>query len=164
MEFSLEISEETYQQEMHREEVLTRRIDYLFRWLTLLVSVFNIAVPIIVKEVALNYKKFGFVFLYVILMLLLIIAMVIIVYLEFPRKVKIYPLGCDILKRAKEEPQKYEDTISINYQKILYQDTVTRQLQNNNDKIADLLKKVNVLLIGAIVCMAIFFIYIMWVM
>lgn len=164
MEFCLEIGEQSYQQEKHREEVLTRRIDYLFRWVTVFASVFNIAVPVIVEEVELNYKNVGFVVLYIILMLLLVIAMIIIVYLQFPRKVKIYPLGTDILAKAKEEPQKYVDTISINYQKILYQDVVTGQLQRNNNKIAALLKKVNMLLIGAVICMAIFFMYIIWVM
>ncbi len=74
-----------------------------------------------------------------------------------------YPLGTEILKKAKEEPQKFEDAISNNYQKILYRDAVTRQIQKNNDRIAGLLKLVNMILIGAIICMAVFFIYIIWV-
>lgn len=164
MRFCLEVSEESYQQEKHREEILKGRIDYLFRWLTLFISVFNIAVPVIIKEAAIDYKDCGFVFLYVLLMLLLVAAMIIIVCLEFPQKVKIYPLGTDILKKAKEEPQKFEDAIANNYQKILYRDAVTRQIQKNNDRIAGLLKTVNMILIGVIICMAIFFIYIVWVM
>ncbi|MEY8324694.1 hypothetical protein AALB47_12410 [Lachnospiraceae bacterium 54-11] len=164
MGFCLEVSEESYQQERHREEVLKNRIDYLFRWLTLFISVFNIAVPIIINEAAIDYKNCGFIFLYVLLMLLLVAAMIIIIFLEFPQKVKIYPLGTDILKKAKEEPQRFEDAMSNNYQKILYRDAVTRQIQKNNDRIAGLLKTVNMILTGAIICMAVFFIYIVWVM
>ncbi|MDD6071044.1 MAG: hypothetical protein PUC12_09585 [Clostridiales bacterium] len=162
MDFGLEVSEESYRQEKCREEVLKGRIDYLFRWLTLFVSVFNIAVPIIVKETSIDYKNCGFIILYVIIMILLVTAMTIIVCLEFPKKVKIYPLGSEILKKAKEEPQKYKDAISNKYQKILYRDTVTRQIQKNNDKTAELLKTVNVILIGTIICMAIFFVYVVW--
>ncbi len=164
IKFCLEVSEESYQQEKHREEVLKGRIDYLFRWLTLFVSVFNIAVPIIAKETSIDYENCGFVVLYVLLMILLVTAMIIIVCLEFPKKVKIYPLGSDILKKVKEEPEKYKDEMSNNYQKILYQDAVTKQIQANNDKTAGLLKMVNGILIGAIICMAIFFVYVVWVM
>ena len=65
MGFCLEVSEESYQQEKHREEILKGRIDYLFRWLTLFISVFNIALPVTIKEAAINYKDCGFIFLYV---------------------------------------------------------------------------------------------------
>lgn len=54
--------------------------------------------------------------------------------------------------------------MSNNYQKILYRDAVTRQIQKNNDRIAGLLKTVNMILTGVIICMAVFFIYIVWVM
>lgn len=164
MQYCLEISEESYKQEQHREEVLKGRVDYLFRWLTLFISIFNIVVPLIVKEAEVDYKDKVFVGLYIILMLLLVVAMLIIIFLEVPRKVKIYPLGADILKKAKEEPDKYTNEIEYRYQKILYRDAATRKIQQNNDNIANLLKVVNLILAVAIIGMAVFFVYIVLAM
>lgn len=164
MEHCLEISEERYKQEQHREEILKGRVDYLFRWLTLFISIFNLAVPLIVKEAKLNYKDKWFVILYLLLMVLFVAAMLIIVFLEVPQKVKIYPSGTDILKKAKEEPDKYTNEMKFRYQKILYRDVITGKLQQNNDKIASLLKVVNIILAALVVGLAGFFVYIVLAM
>lgn len=50
LDWADQISKDAYEQEWQRMKILIQRADYMIRWLTLFVAIFNIAVPLIAKE------------------------------------------------------------------------------------------------------------------
>lgn len=162
IEYCQKMSDEAYEQERDREKKINIKADYLFRWLTLFVGVFNIAVPIIVKESEINYNDFYFRVLYILLMVLIVGAMLIIVILNMPKKVKIYPSGSDILREIQKNADKNGNKVVLAYQNVLYKDILTKRLARNNDRAIVCITIVNVMLLIALICLAIFFGYITW--
>lgn len=162
IKYCQKISDQAYEQEKERENKINCKADYLFKWLTLFVGIFNIAVPIIVKEAEINYRDFWFIVLYIFLMVLVVGAMLVIVILNFPKKVKIYPGGSDILKKIQKSANEDADDFWGAYQNILYKDVLTKQLSKNNNYALVCVTIANILLLMALVCMAIFFGYITW--
>lgn len=162
IEYCQKISDQAYEQEKERESKINCKADYLFKWLTLFVGIFNIAVPIIVKEAEINYRDFCFIVLYILLMVLVVCAMLVIVILNLPKKVKIYPCGSDILKKIQKSSNENSDDFLGAYQNILYKDVLTKQLSKNNNYALVCVTIANILLLMALICMAIFFGYITW--
>lgn len=162
IEYCQKISDEAYEQEKSREKAINNKADYLFRWLTLFVGVFNIAIPIIIKETQIDYKDTWFVVLYILLMVLIVGAMLTIVVLNLPQKVKIYPSGSDILKKIQRDSNKNDNNVFQTYQNVLYRDILTKQLSKNNDRAIVCIVIVNIMLALALICMVVFFVYITW--
>lgn len=154
LEYCLAISKEAYKQEEESERKLREKVDYLFKWLTIFVGVFNIAVPLIVK-IDIQQKNWFLPF-YIILMIILAVTLVIIITMQYPLKSKRYPLGSDVLQKIKEN-EKYRDEKYGVYQNILYWDSMTRKLAANNRLIVKRLQWVCGLLIIGIVGIVIFF-------
>lgn len=162
MEFCKQMSDTAYEQELNREKVIGTKTEYLFKWLTLLVAIFNIAIPIIAKETSVDYSSVVFVVLYVLMMVCLAGAMALVVFINFPRKMKKYPSGTEWMKRIKSHPDKFKNENDFVYQSILCKDVVVEKLKKSNNKAVFCMAIANVLVLVALIFMAIFFGYIIW--
>lgn len=154
LERCLAISEEAYKQEEESGRRLREKVDYLFRWLTIFVGVFNIVIPLIAKSGI--QQKSWFVPFYIGLMTVLIVTLVIIITIQYPLKAKRYPLGSDILQKMQKD-EKYRDEKYSVYQNILYRDSLTKKLAINNNSIVRKLRWVCVMMIVGMIGIAIFF-------
>lgn len=162
LEFCLQMGKQTYEQEVKREQEIRKRADYLFKWITFIVSIFNIAVPLIVKTDNIHFKDCAFVLLYAAIMLLFIVAVILVVSIEFPQKKKYYPLGTDLLKRAKEDITKFTNETDLQYQSILYTDVLTKKMSDNNDSLVKRLWWAYWDLLFVMVLLVIFILYILF--
>lgn len=160
MEYCKEYSAKRLEQEVRREEILRVRTDYIFKWLTLLVAIFNIAIPIIVKETNINTQTAFFIKGYIVVTILVVFAMALIIYIQLPKKIKVFPKASDILKKIQNEPEKYESEVSCEYQKLLTDDAIINTMSNINDRCAKILCVTNFLLFLIVVGMTLFFSYI----
>ena len=154
LDHCLTLSEEAYKQEEESEKILREKVDYLFKWLSFLVSVFNIAVPLIASN-GIEQKKW-FLPMYLVLLLFLMIALVLTIIMQYPKKMKRYPLGSTVLKRIQGD-EKYQDEKYNIYQSILYRDALTKKLAENNKSTAKKMSVVCFFLVIGIIGMAIFF-------
>lgn len=161
MEYCLKISEEAYEQEKERGKVINSKVDNLFKWLTVLISVFNISISILIKGGGINYKDNKFICLYFLQILFFVAAMFGIFLFNLPQKTKIYPMGSEVLKKCKEEPDKYVGDAAIVYQNILYKDVLTRRISDNNSRAVKIILFSNITLILSVICMAVMLQYIM---
>lgn len=156
IEFGLNVSEKAYSQEQEREKIIKEKLDYLFKWITFFITVINIAISFMMKQSVIDFQQKIFVGMYAVLMVVLILAMLVIVCLQFPRKIKTYPLGTDILKQIQSKPQEYGDGKAKNYKEILYKDAMTKQLRKSNDRALKGIVFANAMLIVAVICLALF--------
>lgn len=163
LDFALQIGTKAYQQEIDRGKVIALRADYLMKWVAIFVSVFNIAIPIIVKETQFDYHSCVFVFLYGTLMALLVIAMILLASVNFPKRIKHYPFGYEIINNEKEVLSEDDCDLDLEvvYKNVLMQDAITQRMKNNNDKAAIEILLANIAIILANVFLAITFVYLM---
>lgn len=161
LEYAFQISIKAYQQEVDRSRVISARADYLMKWVTLFISVFNIAIPIMVKEIEFDYRNFAFVCLYSLLMLFLIVAMISLTLVNFPKKVKHFPLGRNILEKDQNKLPDQNIDFEIIYNNILMQDVITKKLSKGNDKSVIEIMIANMAIIISIILLAGTFVYIM---
>lgn len=161
MEYALQIGTDAYEQEKRREQTINSKADYLFKWLTLFIAVFNIAIPLLVKEIDFDYKNCFLIIIYILLMISVVVAMCMIASINFPQKIKLLPKGCRILEQAEKFSDMDNIDLDILYQKILFQDKITEQLSKNNDKAIIKITIANIAIIIAILCLALYFGYIM---
>ena len=154
LERCLLVSEEAYKQEEESEKILREKVDYLFKWITFLVSVFHIAVPIIADS-SIDQKGW-FLPVYIGLMLLLVTALMITIVIQYPIKSKRYPLGSSILQKIQSD-EKFQDERYSVYQSILYRDALTKQLAANNRSVAKKIRVVSGFLVAGILGIVVFF-------
>lgn len=128
LEDCLKMSESAYQQEVDRQRAIGEKLDYLFRWLTIFVTVCNIGIPLTAKVVDETMFTGQFWGLYGLLTALLVSAMILIFIIQFPRKQKYFPLGTELLRKVKESRAQYQDRTDWIYQQILYLDNMTKKL------------------------------------
>ena len=91
LDWADQISKDAYEQEWQRMKILIQRADYMIRWLTLFVAIFNIAVPLIAKETNLDYSDCIFVSLYIFIMVFLVGSILPVIIINFPQKTKMFP-------------------------------------------------------------------------
>lgn len=162
LDFCTQLGKQAYKQEEKREQDIRKRADYLFKWLTFIVSIFNLSIPFIVKAENINYKNAVFIFLYVSIMILFTAAIILVVLAEYPQKKKYFPLGTELLKKAKEDMTKFTDETDLQYQSILYTDVMTKKMSGNNDRLVKLLKGAYLDLMLVMILMVIFILYILF--
>lgn len=160
MDYALQIGEEAYQQELERTRVLRMRADYLFKWLSLFIAILNIVVPILVKEIKVDYRNFIFIILYLAVMFCLLVAMLIILTLNYPVEIKRLPTGTEILKLTDKFTADSDIETGLLYEQILLQTCITEQISNNNDEAVKRIKTANIMIMAAVTIMVVFFIYI----
>lgn len=159
LDYAFQISKEAYKQEVERREIIHRKSEYLIKWITIFISVFNIAIPIIAKEIKFECNDCTFIVLYSILMCGLVGAMISLVLLEYPQKVKCYPLGYEILNNKKNKLSEENVDLEIIYNNILIQDSITKKLSQSNNRAANKIIVANICIILAIISLSTLFVY-----
>lgn len=159
MDYSCDMSERAYNQEINREKTIITKTDYLFKWLTIIIAIFNIIIPIVVSSTGLNIHDDIFVRLYISIMIVLLLAIVLTIIISLPKKIKRYPMGSEFLKEINKNPDKYKDVISTKYYNILYIDTMVINYRKKNNQEIFLIFIVDLLLVVSFILMAVIFIY-----
>lgn len=170
-EFCHQRNNSAYEYECERQKILDSKTDYLFKWLTLIVSVIGIVVPVITKsETDLSQSK-GFLWLYIITMIMYVGAMILVLLVSFPRKIKLYRSGSEWLKIARDLqksgnnlPQKDDIDImkEFDYKRILEEDIIIKKIRKKNNKVAYMIMAADICIIAGLIVTAILFMYLIW--
>lgn len=134
-----------YERELERQKLLNSRADLLFKWLTILIAVFNVLISFIAK---LNLKlktnvieQYGT--LYELMMISFIVAFMLLLIINLPIKRRLPILGYELLKSIQNQlndgPFLDDLAKDVLYKSILEQDVLTKQLRSYNQIIAILL-------------------------
>ncbi len=161
IEFCQQMSDFAYQKESERGKILEQKTDFLFKWLTLIVSIIGIAVPIISKNTAMNVYSIPFIVLYAIGMLFLIAAMILILIVHFPRKIKLYELGTDYLQLLVNDEQLCDER-EMEYHKILVDDVIIKDMRKMNQISAIIIMIAEICIIIGLLVSSILFAYLIW--
>lgn len=127
LDWADQISKDAYEQEWQRMKILIQRADYMIRWLTLFVAIFNIAVPLIAKETNLDYSDCIFVSLYIFIMVFLVGSILPVIIINFPQKTKMFPTGETVLKEMQSTNKLNQSEEELKYNSILYRDVRDEQ-------------------------------------
>lgn len=134
-----------YERELERQKLLNSRADLLFKWLTILIAVFNVLISFIAK---LNLKlktnvieQYGT--LYELMMISFIVAFMLLLIINLPIKRRLPILGYELLESIQNQlndgPFLDDLEKDVLYKSILEQDVLTKQLRSYNQIIAILL-------------------------
>lgn len=134
-----------YERELERQKLLNSRADLLFKWLTILIAVFNVLISFIAK---LNLKlktnvieQYGT--LYELMMISFIVAFMLLLIINLPIKRRLPILGYELLESIQNQlndgPFLDDLAKDVLYKSILEQDVLTKQLRSYNQIIAILL-------------------------
>ena len=134
-----------YERELERQKLLNSRADLLFKWLTILIAVFNVLISFIAK---LNLKlktnvieQYGT--LYELMMISFIVAFMLLLIINLPIKRRLPILGYELLDSIQNQlndgPFLDDLAKDVLYKSILEQDVLTKQLRSYNQIIAILL-------------------------
>lgn len=134
-----------YERELERQKLLNSRADLLFKWLTILIAVFNVLISFIAK---LNLKlktnvieQYGT--LYELMMISFIVAFMLLLIINLPIKRRLPILGYELLESIQNQLNdgSFLDDLAkdVLYKSILEQDVLTKQLRSYNQIIAILL-------------------------
>ena len=151
LKYSLSVSQSAYEQENRRTELINQKKDYIFKWLTIIFGLINVLFPILVKNNEISNKK-CFV-MYAILMCFLLLDILIVIIMGIPQKVKIYPLGSEILQSIQKNPENFKSERDCTKQQIFYTDVMTQKLSRNNNKQVVWLIGANVIMVVVMVLM-----------
>lgn len=134
LNYCLQFAKKAYEQETERQRITISKAEYLFKYLTLLATAFNIAIPVISKVNNVNTSEYVFCGLYFLMLASGVVGVLSTLMIQRPRKIKQFSLGVDELKKVKKEPNKYDSDCKRIYQEILWSDTITKRMRHNNDK------------------------------
>ncbi len=136
MEFCLAASQRACEQEQERLKSMRDKADYFFKFVTLLATAFNIAVPVIAKMQNVKFDMLLFRGLYFCILLISVVGVLATLFIQRPQKFVEFPLGTDELEKVKQNNQQYSSEFNRIYLEILYTDDFTAKLRDNNDKTA----------------------------
>lgn len=134
LSYCLLFAKKAYEQETERQRITISKAEYLFKYLTLLATAFNIAISVISKINNVNTSEYAFRGLYFLMLASGVLGVLSTLMIQRPRKIKQFSLGVDELKKVKNEPGKYDSDCKRIYQEILWSDTITKRMRENNDK------------------------------
>lgn len=157
----LKISEIAYKQETERQNAVGAKLEYLFKWLTAFIAIGNIGVPLISKYANAGLFSWAFWILYSLISICLVAALILIIFVQFPRKQKYFPLGTDILKKVEDDKGSFAYKEDLCYQQILYWDNITNSLKQKNDKAVMIIKIISILFVLVIILLTVLFMYIL---
>lgn len=157
----LSISKQAYEQEVKRSEIIASKMEYLFKWLTIIFGALNVVFPIVMKELPDIAGKDKCVTWYIVVMSILVADIIVIIILSLPRKIKVYPLGTDILEKIQKEPDRYMTENECIKNQIFRIDAMTKKLSKNNDGAVRWLRLADFLMGLAMISMGILFITVM---
>lgn len=138
LEMCNERSISAYENELDRQKNLNNRADMLFKWLTLLIAVFNFIISVLTKFDGETEKCENFTVVYFAMMIFFVLAFVALLVINVPTKRELLNLGSEQLKNIQKEKEKCIDSVywNILYKNILEHDVITKKLRAHNQKIA----------------------------
>ena len=159
LKYCLGAAKRAYEQENVRQRNAMDKAEYLFKYLTLLTTVFNVAVSVISKMNQVNTADFYFIALYVPMLTAGFIGIASTLLIQMPRKIKQFSLGTEELKKVQKEPARFRTEKEWTYQEILWMDTITTRMRANNDKAMKWILIAYISLAVMILCFGIFITY-----
>lgn len=151
LEMCNESSISAYEKEIERQNSLNAKTDLLFKWLTLLIAVFNFLISFIAKS-KMNTSFDGIIFKFYILMMVFFAgAFVVILCINFPAKRKLPSLGSERLRRIQKNLDKDRLDYDAAYRDILYEemlenDAITKTLRTYSQRIARMIMAAEILM------------------
>lgn len=167
LEMCNESSISAYESELERQKSLNARTDLLFKWLTLLIAVFNFLISFLTKfDIDMSFDSELFK-CYAGMMLFFFLAFIIILYINFPVKRKLPSLGSEQLKRIQKklgENHSEYDTVyrEALYEKMLENDVITKALRSYNQRIAIAVMVAEILMVLGLVSATVMMVCCVW--
>lgn len=133
LDYCLQLGKRAYDQEVMRHKNAINKAEYLFKYLTLLTTAFNIVVSVVSKMNNIDIAEREFVVLYILMLVAGAAGIISSLLIQIPRKTKLFGLGFEELKRVQANPDKYDTEFKRIYQEILWTDTITRRMRKNSN-------------------------------
>ena len=159
LNYCLQFSKRAYEQETERQKNVLVKSEYLFKYLTLMATAFNIAVSIISKMNNVDTTKFAFWGLYILMLATGATGIIAALMIQKPRKIKQFSLGTEELEKIQRKPDKYSTDCERTYQEILWIDAITKRMRENSDKALKWIIVSYISLVFMIICFGIFITY-----
>lgn len=140
MQHCLEIGQEAYNQEKSRQAVIVQKAEYLMKYHTLLVAILNLSLPLILRYVRIENSTWWIVF-YIVTMAVLLSGIICTLFIQFPKKLLLFPTSASVLKRVKANREQYDTQEAWIYKKILMWEKVTVSLEEANDSAVQWIKR-----------------------
>lgn len=133
LKYCLQFAQRAYDQEMERQRYAASKADYLLKYLTLLMTAFNITVSVVSKMS--NVRIAGIIFwgLYIPMLVAGVVGIVSTLMIQKPRKIRVFPLGKEELLKVQNDSLQYDTDCKRIYQEILLTDKITVSLRENNN-------------------------------
>ena len=163
LDYCLQLAKRAYDQETMRQKNAINKAEYLFKYLTLLTTAFNIVVSVISKLNNVNTAECKFLVLYILMLVTGAAGIISSLMIQIPRKTKLFSLGIKELERVQENPDKYYTDFKRIYQEILWTDAITKRMRENSDKALKWILIAYVSLVAMIISFGVFITYlILW--
>lgn len=134
LDYCLRFSEKAYNQELERQKIVVSKAEYLLKYLTLLSAAINITVSVVSKMSEISPTGIAFWSLYILMLLAGAIGIISTLFVQRPRKIKQFALGSEELGRIQEDSAKYSTQCGRIYKEILWSDTITERMRENNKR------------------------------
>lgn len=159
LEYCLQLARLAYEQEADRQKNARSKAEYLFKYLTLLATAFNIAISVVSRMKNVNTSEPEFLGLYILMLIAGAVGIISSLWIQIPRRTKIYSLGSEELKRVQADPVKYATEFDRIYREMLWTDTVTKRMRENGDKVIKWILTAYLSLVTMIIFFGIFITY-----
>lgn len=161
LDYCLQLAKRAYDQETLRQKNAMSKAEYLFKYLTLLTTAFNIVVSIVTKMNNVNTAECKFLTLYILMLAAGAVGIVSSLMIQAPRRTKLFSLGIEELKRVQSNPAQYYTDFDRKYQEILWTDAITKRMRENSDKALKWILTAYVSLVTMIIFFGVFITYLM---
>ncbi|MDE7197280.1 MAG: hypothetical protein K2O15_00190 [Lachnospiraceae bacterium] len=134
LNYCLRFSRRAYDQELERQKNMMGKAEYLLKYLTLLSAALNIMVSVVSKMNDIDTASIAFWGLYILMLTAGVAGVISTLMVQRPRKMKQFSLGVEELERIQRDPVRYSTECGRIYQEILWNDTVTKRMKENNNR------------------------------
>lgn len=160
LEEFLKLSTKALAEENERRSILEQKADYLFKWLTAVITIVGIIVPVISKQTEKNMSDKFAIAAYSITLISFIIAIGCVIAINWPKKVKLNILGKDMMNLVKQ--RNMTDIRDVIYEEIIIKDFITVELRKQNERKAKLIIGGNIFLTLGLLSLTVFVSYFIW--
>lgn len=161
LKYCLQFSEKAYEQETERQRQAAGKADYLLKYLTLLMTAFNITISVVSKMSNIHIVGIVFWGLYVPMLVSGILGIISTLMIQKPRKTRCFPLGKEELLKVQNNPSEYDTECKRVYQEILRIDKISDRLKENNNKAMKWIMAGYICMVVMIVVFGVFITYVM---
>ncbi|MDE6386775.1 MAG: hypothetical protein K2L82_03075 [Lachnospiraceae bacterium] len=161
LKYCLQFSKKAYEQETERQRHAMGKADYLLKYLTLLMTAFNITISVVSKMSSVHIVGVVFWGLYMPMLLSGILGIISTLMIQKPRKIMRFPSGKEELLKVQRNPSEYDTECKRIYQEILRVDKICDRLKENNDKAMKWIMTGYICMVVMIVAFGTFITYVM---